>query len=433
MKVSVVSIDTIEIPEDRQRREFSGIEDLADSLKRIGLINPITLEGTRLIAGHRRLLAAKHLGWTEIPANQLSDLDELRRTLIELEENVKRHQLTWQEEADAIAKYHRLMREVNSAKAAEVEADTEGKAADWTLDKTAEALGVSRDTVRRAELIHDNIEDPKVKAATSIRQAASIIERRHHRRRENELARLLSDDDDEHSHLDGVAQVADFTEWVKTYKGSRFSFIHCDFPYGIGHTESAQGNSALWDSYQDDSPELFKRLLDTFLTNQDRFIYETAHCMFWFSFKHFRYIEDRFREAGWTPIFSAPLIWHKTDNRGILSDPTRAPRNVGEYAMVFQRGDRRLVEARSNIHGVPSNKQHHGSEKPVSMLRYFLKMFIDETTEVFDPTCGAGGALRIAAEFKASRILGLDIEPKNVETANQLLNNDARLRGALGD
>ena len=48
---------------DRIRKELRDIDDLAESIKEIGLIQPIILtKDNELIAGHRRLLACKKLG-----------------------------------------------------------------------------------------------------------------------------------------------------------------------------------------------------------------------------------------------------------------------------------------------------------------------------------------------------------------------------------
>ncbi len=49
----------------RHRQELGDIDDLAASLTEVGLLHPVvvTPEGT-LIAGARRLAAAKLLGWT---------------------------------------------------------------------------------------------------------------------------------------------------------------------------------------------------------------------------------------------------------------------------------------------------------------------------------------------------------------------------------
>ena len=53
----------------RVRKNLGDLEPLKDSLKRYGLLNPITLtKDYHLIAGQRRLESARQLGWSTIDA-----------------------------------------------------------------------------------------------------------------------------------------------------------------------------------------------------------------------------------------------------------------------------------------------------------------------------------------------------------------------------
>ncbi|MDF3904675.1 ParB N-terminal domain-containing protein [Paracoccus sp. AS002] len=75
------------------------VEVIANSVKEVGLLNPITvvpariyfngqqIDGYQLVAGLHRLEACKSIGWMEIPATVL-DLDEQRRILAECDENL---------------------------------------------------------------------------------------------------------------------------------------------------------------------------------------------------------------------------------------------------------------------------------------------------------------------------------------------------------
>ncbi len=63
----------------RHRRELGDIAVLAKSIQEVGLLHPIVVDSEkRLIAGRRRLEAAKMLGWKEIPARTV-DLAEIVR------------------------------------------------------------------------------------------------------------------------------------------------------------------------------------------------------------------------------------------------------------------------------------------------------------------------------------------------------------------
>ena len=51
-----------------RRRAVRDVDDFARSIAAVGLLNPITVtRALKLVAGCRRLLACKQLGWTKIP------------------------------------------------------------------------------------------------------------------------------------------------------------------------------------------------------------------------------------------------------------------------------------------------------------------------------------------------------------------------------
>ena len=92
-----VSLDSIVVDRaNRQRRELFNIEELADSIHRNGLIHPIVVTPEHvLVAGERRYTAMKSLGWTSVPVQFTTDLSELELGIIELEENIKRDNISW--------------------------------------------------------------------------------------------------------------------------------------------------------------------------------------------------------------------------------------------------------------------------------------------------------------------------------------------------
>jgi len=83
----------------------SGIDELADSLRAHGLLQPVVVRrrgaGYELVAGHRRLEAAKQVGWTEIAAVVRDETDD-QAYILTLVENLQREDLTPKEEAAAL-------------------------------------------------------------------------------------------------------------------------------------------------------------------------------------------------------------------------------------------------------------------------------------------------------------------------------------------
>ncbi|MGH7652661.1 MAG: ParB/RepB/Spo0J family partition protein [Gemmatimonadaceae bacterium] len=97
------------------RAEFNSadLQELQDSLRTNGLLQPITVRrnpgknGFELIAGERRLRAAKTLGWKEIPAI-IKEIDDKTLLTLALVENLQRADLNPIEEGEG---YSRLSRD----------------------------------------------------------------------------------------------------------------------------------------------------------------------------------------------------------------------------------------------------------------------------------------------------------------------------------
>ena len=78
------------IVKKRIRKELQDIQALKESMSRYGLMNPITINSNNeLIAGHRRLEAAKELGWNSISAVVIDPKNEILELEMELEENIQ--------------------------------------------------------------------------------------------------------------------------------------------------------------------------------------------------------------------------------------------------------------------------------------------------------------------------------------------------------
>jgi ParB family chromosome partitioning protein len=399
---------------ERQRRELLNIDDLAESIHRIGLINPIvvTPEGV-LVAGERRFTACKAIGWTSIPVQFTSDLSDYELQTIELEENIKRVDLPWQDQCLAIAKFHKL-------KAAHEEG--------WSQEQTAAALGLVQNTVSKHLAVASEIEagNEKVAGADKFSVARNIVERNNERKKSSAIASV----DVTMSSALGIEKKepekpavpiinADFHEWQESYDGPKFNLIHCDFPYGINVADSPRQNSAIVDHY-DDSADVYWSVCERLSFAMQNVVAESAHLIFWFSMEKYQQTLEFLEGMGWQ-VNPFPLIWHKSDNAGVAPDPQRGPRRTYETAFFCIRGDRKLTQAgtRSNSFAHPGNRNDaiHVSEKPIPMLRHFLSMVCDEYSTVFDPTCGSGNALKVGLELKASSVFGLEKSKEFYENA----------------
>ena len=445
-----LSVNEIQVLKGRQRKIMANMEELRDSIYRLGLIHPIVVrDGNVLVAGERRLrawqeLCKRHNDFPEqIPVRHLENLTEYEAQLIELEENVKRVNLDWREHCLAIYRYLNLRREEEP---------------DYTLEEAGLDLSIDASMVSKrcqvgAALISG--EDEAIYKADSFAAALNVLRRLQDRKITDEIDILNEVDtgleilDEGGSELgaggdlqaaaeqalqdiaegnipkaDGFRQTkfdiiqADFVRWVESYNDRPFNLIHCDFPYGINMQSSDQSSHEIHETY-DDAPEVYWRLLGAFLDNRDRFIASSAHVVFWFSMKYYQDTVEAFSDAGFR-VDPYPLIWAKSDKRGLLPDATRGPRRTYETALFMSRGDRKIIRATSNHVEAPTpGKRFHYTQKPLKVIDGFLQMLIDSTTRLLDPTCGSGTAIQSAIFRRASVALGLDISEECVITAKR--------------
>lgn len=400
----IIPIGDITVSEDRQRHEMGDIEELALSLSTKGLIHPLVVtRSMALVAGERRLRAAKSLGWQTIAIQYVDELDPMELEEIELEENVKRKELTWQERAEAINRYHQIRSKAS---------------AEWRQSDTAKALNLSQSEVSRSITADVAIKsgNEKVARAGSIRAAQKVVFRDHERAIAEELnAEPVA----EKPKANFEIVCADFVKWAQTYEGPRFNFLHCDFPYGVNLQRSEQAGTELWEEY-DDRSEVYELLIQTLLINKDRLLLPSCHFMFWFPMQKYSHTIQRLEP--FHPI-EIPLIWHKSDNRGIASDVERRPRHIYETAFFGSTDNRKIIKLVSDTYPCPTARELHISEKPEPMLRHFFQMIVDENTVMLDPTCGSGTAIRAAMRMGAKHGLGLEINPEIAKVAQTELDH----------
>ena len=228
--------ESIIIPANRQRKEFDieTLSELAASIQKLGLLHPLVLrspEDPSLVAGERRLRACKlllkkgkairHAGhdFDGIPCTFMGALDALAYEEAELEENICRQDLTWQERAQAIDRLHNLRLAQNPEQtmtqtAHEVMGDA----------KTVDATSVVRDS----QIIAQHLNDPDVAKAKSKSEAMKIIRKKSEQGVRNELAAMVDATDSKH-HL----YLGDACQLLATLPSDSFDCILTDPPYGI--------------------------------------------------------------------------------------------------------------------------------------------------------------------------------------------------------
>lgn len=477
---SDVEISKVQVRQEaRQRQGELETEDLQASLKRNGLINPIVL--TRelvLVAGERRLSAAKALGWTVIAARWVEDLSPVDLQILELEENIKRKDLEWQDMVRGIGTIHDLYRDRDP---------------EWTMSETAEEVGLSQPTVSMWLRVRAELAESRIAEASTVREAYNIIARRDQRKQGDSLAELLGEpaelvvaplapaetrvevvkpgkpgeapkyvlvnnktgerveiteaeakvhgkekEKEKEVLFSGILNQS-FLTWAPKYTGPKFNFLHCDFPYGVNLFDGPQGRGAEPSREGEemvgykDTAEVYQELISCLCENLDRLMTLSGHMMFWLSADHKIVSETVAKFNKLAPSLSFHkflLIWHKSDGMGIASDPSRGPRHIYEACLFASRSKRNIVRVVGDTYASGIDKTLHPSTKPEPMLKHFFSMLVDENTSMLDPTCGSGASLRAAEALGARHTLGLEIDKDFCEAAQGALKRSRVLLAA---
>lgn len=156
-------VDLIRPNRYQPRQHFSDddLEELGNSIKSQGIIQPLLVRridhGYELVAGERRLRAARKVGLTKVPVvyRDVSDAKLLEMSIVE---NIQREDFNPIEEAEA---YHRLITEFR-----------------LTQDQAAERVGKSRSAVAnflRLRNLPQQIKDSIVEGSLSMGHARALL------------------------------------------------------------------------------------------------------------------------------------------------------------------------------------------------------------------------------------------------------------------
>lgn len=466
--VTWLLVDEVVVPDDRQRENAKADTQLMSSIERVGLLNPIIVHANKvLVAGERRLDAFRQLKLPRIPARIFENLGPQAKFEAELQENLARKQLTWQEEILAVGRYHDMRVAAFPG---------------WTQMGTGEALGIGQSDVAKRLAIYGSADDADVMACPTMQGAFNLLTARAERAKiaahsrgllvveastsllpvnlpagatkEERTQALLANmktvnlaaetvediDKNIQAIKDGklaeaalAAQAklelasdiiinADFLEWAEAYSGPKFDVLHIDFPYGKNYSGARTrrtGKTHIAPIYSDD-PDIYFGLVAGLLALQDNLAFPACHCIVWYDMVYHQWTVDRFTEAGWNLVQPYPFIWSK-GYQGIAADTNRRPRHVYETALMFSRGDRKIVKLDKDVLDCPIDEKLHLNQKPIAMLKHLLSIFVDKHTAVLDPTCGSGSALAAAKQLGAGRVLGIELDPANADVAKFFL------------
>jgi len=452
MKTTEISKLTI-LP-NRQRKDFdpAKLHEFADGIEKRGLLHPIVVRWSEmmpgeartliLVAGERRLRAITDLAdlgtqircdgtlvpLGHIPYTLLDELDPLAYEEAELEENICRVDLTWQERAAA----HARLKALRDAQAAD-RGEPPTTVAAIALEIRGSSEGIHHDLTRRELIVANHLNNPEVKAAKSVDEAFKVLKKQ-------EAA-------EKHRAL-GVSVGTTFTaevhkvynqnsiEWMEGLKSDSFDCILTDPPYGMGADEFGDsGGLAAGAHGYVDNWGYAERCYVALAQEGFRICKAQAHLYAFCDVDNLPLLKAIFYAAGWQ-VFRTPLIWYK--KQGSRAPwPELGPQRKYETLLYAIKGKRPTLRMAGDVIEIPSDANlGHAAQKPVALYQDLLARTCLPGDSVLDPFCGTGPifpaahALRVRATGIELDSTSYGIAVKRIQDLKNQLELDLLLKGA---
>lgn len=433
-----IPINTV-VCSDRIRQEMGDIDELSNSIREFGLIQPIILTGQStgifghiLVAGARRLEAMKRAGITELEHGKHFILrDEqgkdakLRYKAIELEENVRRKGLTWQEELDAKRDLFDLMVSIYGvAKAggskyrygAQVDLSESGFGVKKLASMLGESLGKTSQDLKLARAMK---QVPMLKKAdtkgSAMRQlniigavasmAASAIAKGENGNGLEEKLWILH----EGEFSKNVGQVAD----------SSVDLVYTDLPFGVDLSKMSKHTGGVV-SYSD-SRENVVEGLERIAVQSYRILRPDRYALYWFGFNYYHELLSALQAAGFT-VNPVPIVWYKHTRS--TENPNTRYANAFDPAIVAMKGSPVFIRpGQTNVIDIPAitpGQKLQIAQQPVELVKRFIGDMTAEGATVVDLMCGSGTTGVAAVEMKR-RVILFERSPIAVEVTRRRL------------
>jgi ParB family chromosome partitioning protein len=402
---SHIPLEAITVGE-RFREDFGDIEELKESIRDKGIIQPITIDSNyTLLAGGRRYRAATELGLPTIPALIREFVDEVDSREIELMENLHRKDFTWAEKAKLTARIDALFREKNNG--------------NWSIRKTAEVSDSSKSAVARElelaraieavpELAEFKTADEALKVLKKMEEQAVVAEL--HSRQKQRLADEGRADakvvgGQLEAGLRTLLKLADknyivsdvFAGMSGLKDNGHINLIECDPPYGIDlNSQKGSADSAVSTvhSYEEVSRDEYPGFLKRLASELYRVAGKDCWLVFWYGPTWHHQVLTSLREAGWQ-VDEIPAIWAKP--QGQTLQPELYFARGYEPFFLCRKGKPLMIErGRLNVFNfspVPPKQKYHPTQRPLELVEHVFSCLAAGRANVFVPFLGSGASL----------------------------------------
>lgn len=428
MKISEIAVI------NRQRRvvDPAYISELAASIKASGLLHPIVVRmpfpdeealvgGATyvLMVGGCRLAAHILLGKDEIEARLFADLDATDAEIAELDENLRRRDISFDDEVAARARITELLRRKTSG---------------ITDTEIAATIGISKAQLSKdLDLAKQIKADPTLKSATSkgsaIRIAtfkASVNQR---------LAKVTAPTQ---TDIQAKIVTADAREFLRSLPDQSVDLHFTDFPFGIDYFERGAAGTETLSAYED-SPEDIRKLIYDLIPQMCRTVRPTGWIVLMNSYQMHGFVQDCIRSScrvhgdylddclaakrtgcDHLDCEIPPWIWNRSGPGHPGSYPELHAASRYEMIVVANGGKAMLrkkpVANVLNFETMARGSRMHTMQRPHDLCKEIVERCTVTGELVVDVCCGSGSALAAAADLKRD-FKGCDINPANHDPA----------------
>ena len=414
--MQLIEIDKIIIKPNRQRQEFDqkALEELTASLRK-RMMHPVVLreetEGMSLVAGERRLrvitdmhMLGEPLYFNDqrvpegfVPYTTLGQLSELEAEEAELEENLHRKDLTWQEQAAAMSRLHKL-RSTQAQAAGRIHT-----VADTALEVKGRSDGSYQDSVRKDIIVAKYLHDPEIAKAKTVEEAFKALKRQETTQKNIQLAQAVGKTYSTSLHK---AYNVNCLDWMESCEAGVFDVILTDPPYGMGADSFGDGGGGrLANSehhYKDDYAH-WKNLMFSWAKLSFRVTKPEAHAYVFCDLDNFHELKKMMQDAGWY-VFRTPMICTKP-NSGRVPLPDEGPRRQWEMLLYAIKGHKKTTAIYPDVITTFQDAGlQHGAQKPVALYENLLQRSVRPGDKVLDTFAGSGTIFPAATTFKCEAV-----------------------------
>jgi len=402
--------------EERQRKEYGDLSALGASITKYGQLQNLLVSAPvdgkyRLIAGGRRLAGLAAAGKTKAFVKFYEGpVDDLLLQELELEENVQRKDLSWQEKQEAITRMHRIK---------EAQAKAEGK--EWTVDQSASFLGIARRSIYNAiELAAALQTDPEINKADTAFGAMQRLNRSKDLRKRQDAVQVRS-----LAEALGTAKPisvkviqGDALERMKELGDGTQDFCVTNPPYGVDIEAIFTSDKKIYGT--DDEATIAPLCAATF-----KEAYRVLKDDRWFvTFYPTRRLEECrsfLSDAGF--IFQAvPAIWVKPNKyMSSVNDPYVQLGIRYESFFFARKGKAKFHVMPKNgnvfIYDTPGSNRIHPLQMPPELWNEILELITIGGEVGIEPFAGSGSA-GIASVGRNLQYTGFELDSEYVARAN---------------